>query len=172
MKPELTQQNREQLFFTYFMDCQTPQKPGGGPDQTWEIAELAVRGLYELFAESGLQHCLGFCAEPEVARRQSALLRKMAANGYWQALHFQVRGYRPPGATEDYDWQRSAAGGRDDHRGRRRPRGEVGPGVDAVQHGRVTRRGGPAQCLLIRQTAGAASCAADLTALFDQRRLE
>jgi len=30
MKPELTEKNRSQLFFIYFMDCQTPQKPGGG----------------------------------------------------------------------------------------------------------------------------------------------
>lgn len=106
MKPELTERNRSQLFFIYFMDCQTPQKPGGGRDQTWEVAELAVRGLHELFAERGLQRCLGFCSEPEVARRQPDLFREMAAHGCWQALHFQVRGYRPPGATEDYDWQR------------------------------------------------------------------
>lgn len=106
MPPTPTQQNRQQLFFIYFMDCQTPQKPGGAPDQTWEVAELAVRGLYELFAERGLEHCLGFCSEPEVARRQSALLLEMERNGCWQALHFQVRGYRPPGATEDYDWVR------------------------------------------------------------------
>lgn len=106
MKPTLTQKNREQLFFLYFMDCQTPQKPGGGPTQTWEVAELAVRGLYELFAERGLEHCLGFCSEPEVARRQSGLLREMVDNGCWHALHLQVRGYRPPGATEDYDWKR------------------------------------------------------------------
>ena len=106
MKPNLTQKNREQLFFIYFMDCQTPRKPGGGRDQTWEIAELAVRGLYELFAGRGLEHCLGFCSEPELARRQSGLLTEMVANGCWHALHFQVRGYRPPGASEDYDWHR------------------------------------------------------------------
>ncbi|NPV46328.1 MAG: hypothetical protein HPY69_05195 [Armatimonadetes bacterium] len=106
MRPTQTQQNRRQLFFLYFMDCQTPQKPGGSPDQTWDVAERAVRGLYELFAERGLEHCLGFCSEPEVARRQSALLQEMERNGCWQALHFQVRGYRPPGATEDYDWVR------------------------------------------------------------------
>ncbi len=106
MRPAQTQQNRRQLFFLYFMDCQTPQKPGGSPDQTWDVAERAVRGLYELFAERGLEHCLGFCSEPEVARRQSALLQEVERNGCWQALHFQVRGYRPPGATEDYDWVR------------------------------------------------------------------
>jgi len=65
-----------------------------------------VRGLHELFAERGLQRCLGFCSEPEVARRQADLFRETAAHGCWQALHFQVRGYRPPGATEDCDWQR------------------------------------------------------------------
>ena len=106
MKPNLTRRNREQLFFLYFMDCQTPGKPGGGRDQTWEIAERAVRGLYELFAERGLVHGLGFCSEPEVARRQAGLLNEMAGSGCWQALHFQVRGYRPPGAAEDYDWRR------------------------------------------------------------------
>jgi len=106
MRPNLTRKNREQLFFLYFMDCQTPRKPGGGPTQTWEVAEAAVRGLYELFAERDLVHCLGFCSEPEVARRQSGLLREMVGNGCWHALHLQVRGYRPPGATEDYDWER------------------------------------------------------------------
>lgn len=106
MRPALARQNREQLFFLYFMDCQTPQKPGGAPTQTWEVAERAVRGLYELFAERGLQHCLGFCSEPEVARRQCGLLREMVDAGCWHALHFQVRGYRPPGATEDYGWHR------------------------------------------------------------------
>ena len=106
MKPEVTQTNRDKLFFCYFMDCQTPRKPGGGRDQTWEIAEKAVRGLAELFAERGLVRALGFCSEPEVVRRQTGLFREMTAAGYWQALHFQVRGYRPPGASEDYDWDR------------------------------------------------------------------
>jgi hypothetical protein len=98
--------NREKLFFCYFMDCQTPQKPGGGKDQTWDIAERAVRGLAELFAERGLQRALGFCSEPEVAIRQSAMFREMAAAGFWQALHFQVRGYRPQHADSDYSWER------------------------------------------------------------------
>ena len=106
MRPKLAQANREKLFFCYFMDCQTPQKPGGGRDQTWEIAEQAVRGLAELFAERGLTDALGFCSEPEVAIRQSAMFREMAEAGFWQALHFQVRGYRPQGAAEDYDWER------------------------------------------------------------------
>ncbi len=98
--------NREKLFLCYFMDCQTPKKPGGGRDQTWEIAEQAVRGLAELFAERGLSRALGFCSEPEVAIRQSAVFREMAEAGFWQGLHFQVRGYRPQGASEDYDWDR------------------------------------------------------------------
>jgi len=34
MKPETSRTNREQLFFAYAIDCQTPRKPGGGPDQT------------------------------------------------------------------------------------------------------------------------------------------
>lgn len=106
MKPNLTQRNRKQLFFTYFMDCQTPKKPGGGPDQTWEIAEQAVRGIVDLFEERGLIHGLGLCSEPEVAAHQPALFNEMAQRGGWQAVHFQVRGYRPPGATEDYDWER------------------------------------------------------------------
>ncbi|MBM3501201.1 MAG: hypothetical protein FJX74_21330 [Armatimonadetes bacterium] len=100
------QTNREQLFFTYAMDCQTPRKPGGGPEQTWEVAEQAARGIAGLFAERGMLHCLGFCSEPEVARQQSDLFREMAAAGAWSALHFQVRGYRPLGAAEDYDWTR------------------------------------------------------------------
>jgi hypothetical protein len=107
MKPQLTGQNRTQLFFSYFMDCQTPQKPGGGKDQTWEVAEAAVRGVVDLFEEEGLLHGLGLCSEPEVAARQSALFGEMARRGVWEALHFQVRGYRPPGATTDYDWERS-----------------------------------------------------------------
>jgi hypothetical protein len=98
--------NRTQLFFCYGMDCQTPKKPGGGKDQTWEVAEQAVRGLAELFAERGLIRALGFCSEPEVAIRQSAMFREMADAGAWAALHFQVRGYRPQGAAEDYDWER------------------------------------------------------------------
>ena len=106
MRPTLTQQNRAQLFFCYFMDCQTPQKPGGGPDQTWDIAERAVRGIVDHFDEQGLAHGLGLCSEPEVAARQSALFGEMARREVWQALHFQVRGYRPPGASEDYDWVR------------------------------------------------------------------
>lgn len=98
--------NRETLFFCYFMDCQTPRKPGGSPDQTWDVAERAVRGLAELFAERGMTRALGFCSEPEVAIRQSGLFREMAGAGFWQALHFQVRGYRPRTATRDYDWNR------------------------------------------------------------------
>jgi hypothetical protein len=106
VKPQLTQQNRTQLYFSYFMDCQTPQKPGGGPDQTWEVAEASVRGIVDLFEEEGLIHGLGLCSEPEVAARQPELFGEMARRGAWQALHFQVRGYRPPGATQDYDWER------------------------------------------------------------------
>ncbi|MGC9316925.1 MAG: hypothetical protein ACP5KN_02670 [Armatimonadota bacterium] len=106
MQPQPCQQDREHLYFCYFMDCQTPQKPGGGKDQTWEVAERAVRGLAEVFAERDLIRALGFCSEPEVARRQSELFREMADLGAWQALHFQVRGYRPAGAAEDYDWER------------------------------------------------------------------
>ena len=106
MKPQLTGKNRTQLFFNYFMDCQTPKKPGGGPDMTWEVAEAAVRGLVDLFEEEGLIRCLGLCSEPEVAARQSALFTEMGDRGAWQAVHFQVRGYRPPGATADYDWER------------------------------------------------------------------
>jgi hypothetical protein len=109
MKPVGYQQNRTQLFFAYFMDCQTPRKPGGAPDQTWEIAETAVRGIAELFAERGLTHCLGLCSEPEVMRRQSALFQEMAAAGCWLALHFQARGYRPPGAAEDLPWDKPMA---------------------------------------------------------------
>lgn len=106
MQPRLSGKNHRQLFFSYFMDCQTPQKPGGGKDQTWEIAEAAVRGIVELFEAQGLIHGLGLCSEPEVAARQPALFGEMAARGVWQALHFQVRGYRPPGARADYDWER------------------------------------------------------------------
>jgi hypothetical protein len=106
MKPSTSQTNRTGLFFCYFMDCQTPKKPGGSPTQTWEIAEKAVRGLAELFAERGLTRALGFCSEPEVAIKQSAMFRELAAAGFWQALHFQVRGYRPRGASQDYDWNR------------------------------------------------------------------
>lgn len=106
MRPRLSERNREQLFFIYFMDCQTPQKPGGGKDQTWEVAEAAVRGIVDLFEEEGLVQGLGLCSEPEVAARQAALFGEMGARGVWQAVHFQVRGYRPPGATEDYDWER------------------------------------------------------------------
>ena len=106
MKPLLSQQNRKQLFLLYFMDCQTPQKPGGGADQTWEIAERAVRGIVDLFEEEGLIRGLGLVAEPEVAAHQPALFNEMAGRGAWLGLHFQVRGYRPPGATEDYEWER------------------------------------------------------------------
>jgi len=106
MQPATSQTNRQKLFFCFFMDCQTPRKPGGGADQTWDIAEKAVVGLAELFADRGLSHALGFCSEPEVAIRQSSLFRQTAAAGCWQALHFQVRGYRPKAAAEDYDWQR------------------------------------------------------------------
>ncbi|MBM4044048.1 MAG: hypothetical protein FJ279_02960 [Planctomycetes bacterium] len=104
MKPNTTQTDRSTLFFCYFMDCQTPKKPGGAKDQTWEIAEKAARGLAELFADRGLVRALGFCSEPEVAHRQSAMFRELAMAGCWQALHFQVRGYRPHGAVTDYDW--------------------------------------------------------------------
>jgi hypothetical protein len=106
VKPEVARTNREELFFCYGMDCQTPKKPGGGPDQTWEVAEQAVRGLAALFAERGLMRALGFSSEPEVAIRQSAMFCETAEAGAWQALHFQVRGYRPQGASEDYDWER------------------------------------------------------------------
>jgi len=106
MRPRLSGTNRTQLFFNYFMDCQTPQKPGGGRDQTWEVAERAVRGIVDLFEDKGLVHGLGLCSEPEVAARQAALFTEMEERGGWQAVHFQVRGYRPPGATEDYDWER------------------------------------------------------------------
>jgi len=109
MRPQTTQQDREHLFFCYFVDCQTPQKPGGGKDQTWEVAEAAVRGMAEVFSARGLIHALGFCSEPEVARRQPDLFREMAELGAWSALHFQVRGYRPAGAQEDYDWERTLA---------------------------------------------------------------
>ena len=106
MKPQLSGMNRTQLFFNYFMDCQTPRKPGGGRDQTWEVAEAAVHGIVNLFEEEGLIHGLGLCTEPEVAAKQSALFGEMGDRGVWQAIHFQVRGYRPPGAAEDYDWER------------------------------------------------------------------
>jgi len=106
MEPETRRANREQLFFAYAIDCQTPRKPGGGPDQTWEVAELAVRGIVELFAERGLIGALTLCSEPEVARTQTALFREMTDAGASHALHFQVRGYRPAGASEDYDWER------------------------------------------------------------------
>ncbi len=106
MQPATSQTNREKLFFCYFMDCQTPQKPGGGTDQTWDIAERAVRGIVELFQERGLIRALGLCSEPEVMARQAKMFRETAEAGAWQALHFQVRGYRPPGASEDYDWER------------------------------------------------------------------
>lgn len=106
MKPQLTQTNRQQLFFCYFMDCQTPRKPGGSQEQTWEIAEAAVHGIVDLFEERGLLHALGLCSEPEVAAAQPALFAEAAARGAWLALHFQVRGYRPPGAAADYDWER------------------------------------------------------------------
>ncbi len=109
MQPRPAETDREHLFFCYFVDCQTPKKPGGGPDQTWEVAEQAVRGIAEVFAERDLMHALGFCSEPEVARRQPDLFREMAKMGAWQALHFQVRGYRPAGASEDYDWERTLA---------------------------------------------------------------
>ena len=98
--------NRKTLFFCYFMDCQTPQKPGGGKTQTWEIAEKAVQGLAELFAGRGLTKALGFCSEPEVATRQSTIFRDLAAAGFWQALHCQIRGYRPKAAAQDYDWEK------------------------------------------------------------------
>ncbi len=106
MKPQLSEKNRSQLFFNYFMDCQTPQKPGGGKDQTWEIAETSVRGITDLFENEGLIRGLGLCSEPEVAARQPELFNETARRGAWQAVHFQVRGYRPPGAAEDYDWER------------------------------------------------------------------
>ncbi len=106
MKPNLTRTNRKQLFFLYFMDCQTPQKPGGGKDQTWELAEAAVRGIVDLFEEQGLIHGLGLGSEPEVAAHQSAVYLEAARRGASHCVHFQVRGYRPPGATEDYDWER------------------------------------------------------------------
>ncbi len=106
MTPNLTQQNRTQLFFNYFMDCQTPQKPGGAPDQTWEVAEASVRGIMDLFEEEGLIRGLGLCSEPEVAARQPELFNEVPVRGAWEALHFQVRGYRPLGATQDYDWER------------------------------------------------------------------
>jgi len=109
MQPHPSETDREHLFFCYFVDCQTPKKPGGGKDQTWEIAEQAVRGVAEVFAERDLMHALGFCSEPEVARRQPDLFREMADLGAWLALHFQVRGYRPAGASEDYDWERTLA---------------------------------------------------------------
>ncbi len=104
--PRPCEKDREHLYFCYFVDCQTPKKPGGSPTQTWEVAERAVRGMAEVFAERGLIHALGFCSEPEVARRQPALFQEMRDLGAWLALHFQVRGYRPAGATEDYDWER------------------------------------------------------------------
>lgn len=109
MRPQTTRQDREHLFFCYFVDCQTPRKPGGAPDQTWDVAERAVRGMAEIFSERDLIHALGFCSEPEVARRQAGLFREMAELGAWQGLHFQVRGYRPAGAREDYDWERTLA---------------------------------------------------------------
>jgi hypothetical protein len=109
MKPQGYERNRTQLFFAYFMDCQTPAKPGGGPNLTWEMAEIAVRGIAELFSDRGLAHCLGLCSEPEVARRQPDLFAEAAQAGCWQALHFQARAYRPPGATEDLPWDKPMA---------------------------------------------------------------
>jgi hypothetical protein len=106
MRPRLSELNRRQLFFTYCMDCQTPTKPGGGRDQTWEVAEKAVAGLTELFAERHLEPALGFASEPEVARRHAALFHQARQLGGWVALHFQARGYRPPGASEDLPWDR------------------------------------------------------------------
>ncbi len=106
MEPQTTQTDREHLYFSYWMDCQTPKKPGGAPDQTWEVAEKAVRGLAELFAERGLIHALGFRSEPEVAVKQAAMFLETADLGAWQGMHFQVRGYRPQGAAADYDWER------------------------------------------------------------------
>lgn len=103
------QTNRDQLFFSYFMDCQTPQRPGGGADQTWEIAEKSARGLAELFADRGLTHALGFCSTPETVNKQAAMFREFAEAGFWQALHFQARGYLPQGDTEGYPWDKSLA---------------------------------------------------------------
>lgn len=108
MRPEGYQLNRRQLFFAYFMDCQTPGKPGGGPDLTWEMAERAVHGICDLFAARGLQHCLGLCSEPEVMRRQAALFREMQDRGCWLALHFQARAYQPPGG-EELPWDKPLA---------------------------------------------------------------
>jgi len=109
MHPGPCEKDREHLYFCYFVDCQTPTKPGGAPDQTWEIAEKAVRGVAEIFAERDLIHALGFCSEPEVARHQAPLFDEMARMGAWQALHFQVRGYLPPGANEEYPRDRTLA---------------------------------------------------------------
>ena len=117
MEPKSSQTNRSKLFFCYFMDCQTPKKPGGGKDQTWEIAEKAARGLADLFADRGLIHALGLCSEPEVAIRQAPMFRELAAAGFWQALHFQIRGYRAQAASHDYDWDKPlGAYGRDEQR--------------------------------------------------------
>lgn len=109
MHPQPCEKDREHLYFCYFVDCQTPTKPGGKPDGTWEEAELAVRGMAEIMAERDLIHALGFCSEPEVARRQNVLFEEMDRIGAWQALHFQVRGYLPPGATEEYPRDRTLA---------------------------------------------------------------
>jgi len=109
MYPAPCEKDREHLFFCYFVDCQTPTKPGGGPEQTWEEAELAVRGMAEIFSDRDLIHALGFCSEPEVTRRQTALFEETARMGAWQALHFQVRGYLAPGATEEYPRERTLA---------------------------------------------------------------
>jgi hypothetical protein len=109
MHREPCEKDREHLYFCYFVDCQTPTKPGGAPDQTWEVAEQTVRGIAEIFAERDLIHALGFCSEPEVARRQADLFAETVRMGAWQALHFQVRGYLPPGATDEYPRDRTLA---------------------------------------------------------------
>ena len=92
------------VFFNYSIDCELP--PGehprafparpesalppsggfGGPS-TWDFAAQSVRQFVETMAGLGLKEGATLFVYPDVARRQSALYREMAAAGVEIAVH-------------------------------------------------------------------------------------
>lgn len=95
------------LFYNYSIDCELPpsehprafpKRPesamppsgGFGGPPTWEFAERSVREFIETMAGFGLSAGASLFVYPDVARKQKALYREMAAAGVEIALHLNT----------------------------------------------------------------------------------
>ncbi len=84
------------LFFNYSLDCELPlntddtgpeRQPFFGGPKTWALAEASVRGFVERMADLDAVRGASLFVYPDVARRQAALFREVAAAGVEIGLH-------------------------------------------------------------------------------------